>query len=90
MIARARKIRVRWRRAATIGILSYLGFWSAISGVHMWNLWRAEARLNQQIHAVKMQNQLFQQDLTKLRNPAFVKKMVSGQVPVPNSNLARP
>jgi cell division protein FtsB len=79
--------RWKWKRLITLFALAYLGFWSIQSGLHIWVLSHDEASLTHNIQVVQSQDTRLNQDIRELRNPAMVKKMITGQIPVPNANV---
>lgn len=83
-----RKVRMRWRRTATLIIVVYLLYWSGVSVDHMWVIWHQERALNQKIAAVKSRNQVFSQDIKDLHNPATLKQMLTGKTSLPNVGTA--
>ena len=78
------KLRLRWRRMATILIGFYLIYWSGVSAGHMWTIGRQEQALRARIGVVQAQNRVLSTDITVLNNPLKLKAMLSGQTPFPD------
>ncbi len=78
--------RWKWKRLITVFVVGYLGFWSIQSGLHIWVLSHDEATIMHHIQVVQSENTRLKQDMQELHNPALVKKMITGQIPVPNPN----
>jgi cell division protein FtsB len=78
------KRRVRWRRLATILIMAYLAYWSAVSVGHLWNLWLTQRSLQARIARVSQQNQLLTREVQAFRRPATVRSLISGEKPLPS------
>lgn len=86
----AGRFRVRGRRLVAVAVLSYFGIWSVQSLVHMWVLWQDETKIYRKIEAIRAENRQLQADIEKLRNPAALKGIVTGQVPMPSLPLSGP
>lgn len=84
MIARP-SARIRWKKIIGIVILGYFGFWMVDSAAHLWTLWQDEQVLKQKTATVIQQNRVLQHEIQQMHNPAQLKKMITGQVPFPNT-----
>lgn len=79
------RLRLRWRRLAAVGILGYLGFWSVVSIEHIITLTREEQSFHQKIAHTNAQNRLLQAEITQLKNPTTLKKIISGKQSLPTT-----
>ncbi len=76
--------RWNWKRAVTIFVLGYLGFWTVQSGIHTWVLWHDEMALHHNIQTVQTQNAMLRRDIQELKNPGLVKTMIEGKMAIPH------
>ncbi len=82
------RLRIRWRKLATILIVGYLGFWSAVSVGHIISLWNQEQVLNHQIAQTRTQNRALQAEILQLQQPATLKQILTGKQALPfHANL---
>ncbi len=86
MMASKRKFRLRWRRMATILIGAYLVYWSGVSVHHIFAIRHDEQSLNHKIAVIRTRNHVLTMDLQLLNNSAKLKRILSGQMPLPNPN----
>lgn len=77
-------LRINWRRIATFVILAYLIYWSGVSLHHMWVISQQQRALSQRIEAVKAQNHILRRDIHSLHNPTTLRKILTGQAPLPS------
>ena len=84
MAASKPKVRLRWRRLATIVIGAYLLYWSGVSLHHMIVIAQDQHALSQKIAAIRAKNHVLTLDLRLLNNPAKLKGMLTGKIPYPN------
>lgn len=81
-----RKIRFRWRQTVTLVIGTYLAYWCVVSLHHMVVIGQQQQTLYHQIAVVRAQNRVLTNDIRTLHNPAKLKQILTGQVPLPNPN----
>jgi hypothetical protein len=79
-----RRVRIRWSRPLVLAVTLYVGAGAIVSGWHWWRLHQQALQLEAQIAAVDRSNRILQQDLTALHNPVTLRKMLTGQMPLPN------
>ncbi len=82
-----RRRRWNWRRIGTYLILTYLVVWSSHSLVQYLTLRHEEAAVSTQISEAHSRNLVLSRDLSDLRDPAYLKRMLLGQVATPRPNL---
>ena len=87
MTGTMRKRRWNWRKLLAYVILGYLGVWFSHSLIQYFNLSHQEAVIRSQIQVARARNRQLAHDLADLNNPAYVKRMVLGQVVTPRPNL---
>lgn len=78
-----RKVRLRWRRIITWVILAYMLYWCGVSVHHIIAIRHQESTLQTQITQVKAQNRTLSGDIRQLHNPSDLKKILTGQAPLP-------
>lgn len=90
MVVRGRRLRLRWKRLVTLAVLTYVGFWSLVSLLHMVSLWNQEAQIRHHIAVTAAQNRSLQKEIRLLQNPTQLKRLLTGQTALPANNLANP
>jgi cell division protein FtsB len=80
--------RFRWRRAVTIVIGTYLVYWTVVSVHHILVIRQAEHTLDQQIAVVQEDNRALKADIHELHNRQMLKRILSGQAPLPTITSA--
>ena len=78
------KLRMRWRRLATILISVYLIYGSGVSLHHIWVIALQQQALQGKISVVQTQNRVLGTDIKVLHNPVKLKAMLSGKAPFPD------
>lgn len=79
-------LKIRWRRIVTFLIAGYMCYWAGVSVDHMWTIAQQERTLNQRIAAVQEQNRVLTGDIRSLHNPKQLKRILTGQAPLPNAH----
>jgi hypothetical protein len=79
------RVRIRWSRPLVLAVILYVGVGAVVSGWHWWHLHQEAVQLEVQIAAVDRSNYILQQDLSALHNPVTLRKMLTGQMPLPNA-----
>jgi len=87
-MTQTKKLRIRWRRIVTMVIAAYLVYWCGVSVHHMLAIGQREAVLSQKIAMVRSQNYVLTNDIHSLHNPTQLKKILSGNAPLPNASIA--
>lgn len=89
MTTSKRKLRFRWKKMATVVIGAYLVYWSGVSVHHILVIRHDEQSLNHKIAVIKAKNHVLTTDIHLLNNPVQLKRILSGQKPLPNPNGTR-
>ncbi|MCY0879633.1 MAG: hypothetical protein OWU84_11920 [Firmicutes bacterium] len=78
-----RRWRFRWRRAVTLIIGAYLVYWAGVSVHHILAIRAEEQTLTRQIAVVRKDNRVLEGDIRALHNPRTLKRILTGQAPLP-------
>lgn len=87
-MSQSKKVKIRWRRIATIFIAAYLIYWTGVSVHHMIAIGQQDAVLTQKISSVRAQNRVLSHDISALHNSTTLKQILAGDTPLPTANTA--
>jgi cell division protein FtsB len=85
-----RRIRIKWVRIAALAVTVYVGAGVVTSAWHWWRLDQQAHQLAAQIVVVQHNNAVLSHDLHEMRNPTTLRRMLSGQAPLPNAIWPNP
>lgn len=82
--------RIRWKKLLSVVLCTYFGFWMAVSLGHLWTLNQTIQGLDQKIAVVQQKDQVLRNEIGTLHNPSKLKKIITGQAPMPSPDVTVP
>ena len=89
-VAGVRRVRIKWARIAVLAVTVYVGVGGIASAVHWWRLDQQAHQLSAQLAVVQHNNAVLGHDLQEMHNPSLLRRMLAGQVPLPNAIWPNP